>query len=541
MSVRDRVLGVIRRIVGTQMIVDILRDQRRADDWAPHITSSVLVAELQRRLASRAGAGSSALDVELRGHLLSIIGARLGTSPAHDVHVAAKQAFDTLIAGAHPDALAVAEVVALDFREALRDPGLPLDVACRYYDILYGLYWCGAQRFTDMARFDTKAVIPFAEWLRSRYMPRSTPRDLPCYEQPLRVGYLSTYGYLAKENAIAKIYTPIILQHAQHLDRKVFLYCVGYSTQEYLRQFEGTQVTVRDFPQESRYDSIDTISNNIQTDNLDILITDVGSAVASVLFVQRVAPIQMWIDHGYPFWSIDELDWVMLPQKDFESYFGISQYRHSPITFRSDHRQLLEQVDDQAVQEARSFFPENAFILAFFGRKVKISKEYINAVREILIKIPRAYFLAAGTGRSSELEKLSNDPYVSNRVAILPHAIDIRVYGNIVDIFLDTFPFYGGVAVREMQTFGVPVVSLMVGQWDRILREDRVQELVSSNINEYIDITCKLCTDNEFYSRAKAKTYELSKTYLNYHTLIDEVELAIKTAINHKTKNRSII
>jgi len=129
-------LGFIRRIVGTQMIVDILRDQRRADDWAPHMSSSVLVSEIQRRLASRAESGASPLDDASRGHLLSIIGSRLGASATHDVHEASRQAFNSLIAGAHPDALAVAEVVALDFREAMRDPGLPLDVACRYYDIL---------------------------------------------------------------------------------------------------------------------------------------------------------------------------------------------------------------------------------------------------------------------------------------------------------------------------------------------------------------------------------------------------------------------
>ena len=188
MSVRDRVLGFIRRIVGTQMIVDILRDQRRADDWAPHMSSSVLVSEIQRRLASRAESGASPLDDAIRGHLLSIIGSRLGASATHDVHEASRQAFNSLIAGAHPDALAVAEVVALDFREAMRDPGLPLDVACRYYDILYGLYWCGAQRFTDMARFDTKAVIPFAEWLRRHYPPVPARRPLPRLGRPLRVG-----------------------------------------------------------------------------------------------------------------------------------------------------------------------------------------------------------------------------------------------------------------------------------------------------------------------------------------------------------------
>ena len=47
MLLRDRILGFVRRIVGTQMVVDILRDQRRPDDWAPYISSDVLVAELR--------------------------------------------------------------------------------------------------------------------------------------------------------------------------------------------------------------------------------------------------------------------------------------------------------------------------------------------------------------------------------------------------------------------------------------------------------------------------------------------------------------
>ena len=535
-SVRDRVLGFIRRIVGTQMIVDILRDQRRADDWAPHMSSSGLVSEMQMRLASRSGSGASPLDDAIRGHLLSIIGSRLGASATHDVHEASRQAFNSLIAGAHPDALAVAEVVALDFREAMRDPGLPLDVACRYYDILYGLYWCGAQRFTDMARFDTKAVIPLAEWLRRHYPPVPARRPLPRLGQPLRVGYLCTYAHLERGNAIAPLVRSIVLEHARQPNRDVFMYCVQWSSPDFVAGFEGSGVTVRDLPQGDTYGSLDGIVNAIQSDGIDVLITDTGTAVSTYVFSRRAAPVQMWIDMGYPFWSIGELDWVLLPGKDHQNYFGIRSDRWSKLRLRQHLETVVRPVAEAQVIEARAVVPVGGFVMACFTRLIKVTPEYTRVVRRLLREVRGAHFVLVGGGASHEANLLAFDPEFRGRVTLVKGMIDLNVYARVVDVFLDTFPFVGGLAAREIAACGVPVVSMAAGEWEVWVSEERAPELCARTEDEYCAIVARLARDPEFRDACRERSRELGNRYVDVDDMMGMIEDGIAKAIGSVTE-----
>ena len=518
------------------MIVDILRDQRRADDWAPHMSSSGLVSEIQRRLASRSGSGASPLDDAIRGHLLSIIGSRLGASATHDVHEASRQAFNSLIAGAHPDALAVAEVVTLDFREAMRDPGLPLDVACRYYDILYGLYWCGAQRFTDMARFDTKAVIPLAEWLRRHYPPMPARRPLPRLGQPLRVGYLCTYAHLERGNAIAPLVRSIVLEHARQPNRDVFMYCVQWSSLDFVAGFEGSGVTVRDLPQGDKYGSLDGIVNAIQSDGIDVLITDTGTAVPTYVFSRRAAPVQMWADMGYPFWSIGELDWVLSGKEVVPGYWGIPQDRHSLWPMVIDVPQVTRAVSEAEVAEARAGVPESMFLMACFTRLVKVTPEYVRVVRQLLRDIPGSHYLLVGGGASEDAEGLVSDPEFDGRVTLVRGMVDLATYGRFVDVLLDTFPLSAGVVAVEMAACGVPVVSLDGGDADRDLARQRDPRVLARDEQSYRGLVELIASDAGFRALCREGALELGKRFLQVDDVIGPIEDGIAKAIAHVTE-----
>ncbi len=78
-----------------------------------------------------------------------------------------------------------------------------------------------------MARFDTKAVIPFAEWLRRHYPPTTLSRPLPHPGKALRVACLCTYAHLDRGNAIAPLIRSRVLEHAPHPGREMYMYCVG--------------------------------------------------------------------------------------------------------------------------------------------------------------------------------------------------------------------------------------------------------------------------------------------------------------------------
>lgn len=63
-------------------------------------------------------------------------------------------------------------------------------------------------------------------------------------------------------------------------------------------------MTVRDLPQGDTYGGLDAIVNCVRADGIEVRFTDVGTAVSTYVFSRRAAPVQMWMEMGYPFWSI---------------------------------------------------------------------------------------------------------------------------------------------------------------------------------------------------------------------------------------------
>jgi predicted O-linked N-acetylglucosamine transferase (SPINDLY family) len=269
----------------------------------------------------------------------------------------------------------------------------------------------------------------------------------------------------------------------------------------------------------------------IRADGIDVLITDLGSAVATYVFSRRAAPVQMWIDMGYPFWSIGELDWVLLPQKDYQGYFGIPSDRYSPLIFRQTPTELVRTVTQEEIDRARAIVPPGRFVIASFGRKIKASAEYLSLIRRLLRELPNAHFLLAGSGVSDDIDRLQSDGEVSAQVTVLPSMVDLSVFGHVIDVFCDTFPFSAGIVAREMQACGVPVVSIRLAEWDRVLREDRDAALLANGPEEYARLVVRLYADQDFREESRSRSLALASTYGQTGLLGDVLEDGIAKAI----------
>lgn len=442
----------------------------------------------------------------------------------------AKDLFQKLISTLHPDASVIANLLAIRFVRLAADPITPLPTLCSYFDILYGLYWCGAQRLADMQPFDSKAVFPFAEFLRHVGVAPHSPKILPQFDTPLRIGYFCHYAHNDKGNAVAPLIKSLAITHQSRSDRQVFLYCVQWSNEQFVSEFVGTGVTVRNIPQQSAYDRLDELVDCVRRDQIDVLITDIASAISTYVFCRRAAPLQMWIDMGYPFWSIDELDWVLLPGKNHQSYFGIRADRFSYLRLRQASQTLSAPADLEAIEATRSSLPKNRFLMATFARQIKMTSQYLRVVRRLLREIPESHFLLAGDGTSSVVDALRTDPQFAGRITVIPGMVNLNVYGRIIDVLLDTFPFIGGLACREVGIHGKPVVSMLAGDWDRLILEERDPALIAQNEDEYCARVVQLAKDRMFYGECAKRATALGALYTSMDETIEDVESGITLA-----------
>jgi len=137
-----------------------------------------------------------------------------------------------------------------------------------------------------------------------------------------------------------------------------------------------------------------------------------------------------------------------------------------------------------------------------------------------------------GTGDSRLVRTFISDDALGGRVTFIHENVDLNIYGRIVDVFLDTFPFIGGLACRDVACHGKPVVSMLAGEWDILLKEERVPSLLASDSEEYLSIATRLVLDNDFYAECVQATKILSARIINDNDMIRDIEYGITKAIS---------
>jgi len=189
---------------------------------------------------------------------------------------------------------------------------------------------------------------------------------------------------------------------------------------------------------------------------------------------------------------------------------------------------LVREVTDDDLDRASRTVPAGRFILASFARKVKASEEFLRVVRRLLIEIPESHFLFVGTGTSPSVETFRSDSSLRSRITVINENVDLNVYGRIVDVVLDTFPFVGMVALREIGVHGKPTVSMLAGDRDRCVREERDPLLIAKSADEYVALVKRLFRDRGFYSSRAQAAREFVGAYTGTSETVDGIEDGIR-------------
>lgn len=471
-------------------------------------------------------------DWQIRGAAMELIAARFAMDGGNHLIKTTWDIYTRLTAAKHPNCNILGELVSLDYLDLLNSSNMSLTVACRYFTMIHDLFHHSSQRYSDMRRFDQLAVVPFVNWLRNHY-PALTLSSIPNFHSNLNIGYLCTWGILIPGNPVASIQTLLITEHGKLSNRVIFTYLTSFANSAFVDSLSNT--IVRDIRQEYLFESLDSAVTQIRADKIDILISDTPCATSTFIFSRRAAPIQIYLDLGTPFWSINELDWAITPTAKIPHAGSLPPARRSYARTAYPQAVRSQPVNDSEVLTVRERFPKNCVLFGVFSRITKLSAEYISLVRLYLDLIPNSHLLIVGLGESPSLNTLLQDSFFQSKITFINSMVDIAVYGKVIDIFCDTFPLSAGVAALEVANTGTPIVSMDTPDIDRPMMLQRDLNLVAKSTEQYIEILRRLISDPEFYQQSSNNSHHIINFWTNTQGSVDDIEFGIECAINYRS------
>lgn len=338
-----------------------------------------------------------------------------------------------------------------------------IDRAADLYTLLHIMLWRRTQVLAELTCFNSDVVKPFTDYLSRqfpRHAPRASTREVP------RIAYLSETSDLFGSNAVARITVSLMLgQHdlREEADWPI-LYCINKPTQGLWNFADSFGLQVRDMARATPLQSVEAILDQLRTDDIDILIADSNCAVATMVMQRRPAAVQAFHENGFATWAIPELDMAFLgitrpsPNLYIDGVTMHQTPRNTAYIFQRIPRPQANIDEVRSVLCTESGVATPSVVYGVYGRMAKITADYMAQVDAILRADPNAIFFAGGTGRISPVIACKQASPAGDRMVIYNDFIDGHIVSECIDVFLDTFPFPGGMSCIEVQARGVPVV-----------------------------------------------------------------------------------
>ena len=174
----------------------------------------------------------------------------------------------------------------------------------------------------------------------------------------------------------------------------------------------------------------------------------------SMAFSIRLAPVQSWWAMKYNNLELEDMDGHIT---------GGSVYRFKNINGRR-WRIALAGVDNWFDPEQTSLAVEvkkkyaEKTVLATIAREEKLTdKNYLNSICDILEQNPTTVFLWAGRTQLPMIQRHFENRQVVRQTEFIGW-VNTRLYAQVIDIFLDSYPFPCGFTAFQSMAAGKPVV-----------------------------------------------------------------------------------
>ncbi len=255
------------------------------------------------------------------------------------------------------------------------------------------------------------------------------------------------------------------------------------------------------------------IRNVIQNDEISILLSpNNGYDISDFIIATRTAPRQLYWSHGNFVYDIAELDGRITHIGDVLGKEEKEGFVFECFGIETDNSLVLDEAK-YAIERAK--YPKEAFILGVIGRLVKVdNEEYLQTIAQILQKNPDTIFIAAGSG-SVESIRAKVDALGIGERCYFPGFVDARVYGEIIDLWCNTFPLTQGESFNEYKHLQKPFVCMVKAtpEWIEENKNKERRYLYPYTTELYVRYADMLINDSTLRSACvKAYTDELNES-----------------------------
>jgi hypothetical protein len=364
------------------------------------------------------------------------------------------------------------------------------------YDLVRTIIWMNASDSRALEGFGAAVVEPLAAHVRRWAEADAMPRRVVAGPPPYRIAYLSANATFAL-GAVIRVIWSCLAGHARLASGRVelFLYATNGIDGNLRQAIESLGVTVRVCDGWRAREGIADVRRLLDADRIDVILADNNRGLATVLFETRSAPLQIYLDMGFPEWGGAGVDYTFLGFNGDAQLTALPPGSCEQIEWRFDDRFVRTPVDPEAVAAQRARFAGARHVFCYVGRLVKLAPEYLLATREILRRVPDTVLYLGGTGDDRELrETLDTFGDMASRVVVDATQVDGPLMMHATDTFLDSFPFFGGLSCLQAQGAGRPVVHLAdprpgYARMQALMRDGAVR---ATTIGDYIAIAERL-------------------------------------------------
>lgn len=171
-------------------------------------------------------------------------------------------------------------------------------------------------------------------------------------------------------------------------------------------------------------------------------------------FAYRIAPVQIWWSMKYKGFYTDGVDGYLTQSHpdDVFVYDGV-QWHGSELAANDWHNPEFS----FEAEKIRQTLPYKS-VFGTIGREEKLrSTEFLHAVTKVLKNNPDACFLWTGRHKDVVITDYLNDRGVGDRCYFIGW-VNTRLYAQVIDVFLDSFPLGCGFTVLQTMASSTPVV-----------------------------------------------------------------------------------
>ncbi|MEK7992105.1 MAG: hypothetical protein VSS52_013925, partial [Thiotrichaceae bacterium] len=238
-------------------------------------------------------------------------------------------------------------------------------------------------------------------------------------------------------------------------------------------------------------------------------------------FSMRVAPVQIWWALKYHELEFDGIDsYISGASSGDYKYFGKKLWRTGALG-RTDW--YIPELASEA-NTVRQQYKQFDVILGSLGREEKLNNpEFVQVVATILQKYPKVAFLWTGKEQLASIQNIFEQYGVSQQCFFIGW-VNTRLYAQVLDIFLDSFPFPCGFTTFETIAAAKPVVLYNSAEaneiglvsniapvltklqgteqdqklmYDIFYPEDESLYFCAKNLDEYFNYACRLIEEPE--------------------------------------------